>query len=126
LGVRLALLGLALGLGLLVIGDLAEALLGLAAPLVLRVLERLVSTHRQPPGSRLRTGPVQYGEARAAAREDADLPVGTGPGAALPAGAGPGHGTNGATRRALTSAAPSTGSCPRPGPCPPGGPRGGA
>src|SRR5699024_5990163 len=50
LGVGLALLGLALGLGLLVVGDLAEALLGLAAQLVLRVLELLVSTHRQPPG----------------------------------------------------------------------------
>src|SRR5699024_9062331 len=76
LGVGLALLGLPLGLGLLVVGDLAEALLGLAAQLVLRVLELLVSTHRQPPGSSLRTGPVRYGESRTAAREAADLPVG--------------------------------------------------
>src|SRR5699024_4342065 len=49
LGVGPALLGLPLGLSLLVVGDLAEALLGLAAQLVLRVLELLVSTHRQPP-----------------------------------------------------------------------------
>src|SRR5699024_7254334 len=76
LGVGLALLGLPLGLGLLVVGDLAEALLRLAAQLVLRVLELLVSTHRQPPGSSLRTGPVRYGESRTAAREAADLPVG--------------------------------------------------
>src|SRR5699024_9972243 len=76
LGVGPSLLGLPLGLGLLVVGDLAEALLGLAAQLVLRVLELLVSTHRQPPGSSLRTGPVRYGESRTAAREAADLPVG--------------------------------------------------
>src|SRR5690606_2919721 len=41
--------GLALGLGLLVAGQLAEALLGLAAQLVLRVLELLVGAHRKPP-----------------------------------------------------------------------------
>src|SRR5699024_8380571 len=76
LGVGPSLLGLPLGLGLLVVGDLAEALLCLAAQLVLRVLELLVSTHRQPPGSSLRTGPVRYGESRTAAREAADLPVG--------------------------------------------------
>src|SRR5699024_5468133 len=76
LGVGPALLGLPLGLSLLVVGDLAEALLGLAAQLVLRVLELLVSTHRQPPGSSLRTGPVRYGESRTAVHRSPDLPVG--------------------------------------------------